>query len=526
MNFSGQTNKKKSDLQSLNSDEIQKEILRIQQKEQQQFNQYENQRNSSLLKQKNKQIHAQNNLKQSYRRKSNILDEKTQHYLQALRATGQKKKQERDFKDMIKGLQNNEEYINMKFKQKGLQLNQKESSQHQQLYEYITQINQVKVPGDISILNIRYDPHDLHIGVAFSDGYIKTYNEDTGKLEQKLIDFNQKLSPVSSIRWFPQGHNTHYLLASYSNGAILLYDTIKGELKEIYEKGAANTFQEIKSSSKINLFNSTDEDKLVFQSQKQNEYVSKAIECCDFNSSGKVFASGGYEQEVIIYDFETKQKINLKESQIPKHSNRIFNTLFLPDNDNLLMSAGWDNNILFWDLRVGTTVNYIYGPEICGDSLDYKNNKILAGSFRSKNQLEVFDMRKLQDNIYQDSVTIPWSDFNYLLEQKLEYQKQKDFMFYQPNQLKEKNKKQLQNKKTKESFIYSCKFSKNSDNLVLAGSTGVHELRLFDRTQEDQFVDTLKNQWNSGIFSIDFANTKSHALYGTGDGTWGQLQIK
>jgi WD40 repeat protein len=67
----------------------------------------------------------------------------------------------------------------------------------------------------------------------------------------------------------------------------------------------------------------------------------------------------------------------------PSHANRVYGVKFI--DDNTLMSAGWDKTILIWDVRCKESVSYIYGPEICGDSLDYNNNKILAGNFRENN---------------------------------------------------------------------------------------------------------------------------------------------
>ncbi len=46
------------------------------------------------------------------------------------------------------------------------------------------------------------------------------------------------------------------------------------------------------------------------------------------------------------------------------------------------MSAGWDHLIFLWDLRTGSPEKHIFGPLICGDSLDYNDNLILAGSWR------------------------------------------------------------------------------------------------------------------------------------------------
>lgn len=48
------------------------------------------------------------------------------------------------------------------------------------------------------------------------------------------------------------------------------------------------------------------------------------------------------------------------------------------------MSAGWDNTVLFWDLRTGKSTGYIYGPYTYGDSLDFRDDLILTGSWRGE----------------------------------------------------------------------------------------------------------------------------------------------
>lgn len=62
----------------------------------------------------------------------------------------------------------------------------------------------------------------------------------------------------------------------------------------------------------------------------------------------------------------------LKESDsTPTHSNRVYAVKFI--DSNTLLSAGWDKTIIIWDVRIKQSVGFIYGPEICGDSLDFNN---------------------------------------------------------------------------------------------------------------------------------------------------------
>jgi WD40 repeat protein len=57
---------------------------------------------------------------------------------------------------------------------------------------------------------------------------------------------------------------------------------------------------------------------------------------------------------------------------------------FDKEDENLLISGGWDYTIKVWDIREPNPCRYIYGPYICGDSLDLHEGYILAGSFRAE----------------------------------------------------------------------------------------------------------------------------------------------
>lgn len=47
-----------------------------------------------------------------------------------------------------------------------------------------------------------------------------------------------------------------------------------------------------------------------------------------------------------------------------------------------------------WDLRTGNVVSTIYGPKIAGDSLDIRDNILLTGANRGKDQLQLWDWRE------------------------------------------------------------------------------------------------------------------------------------
>lgn len=58
----------------------------------------------------------------------------------------------------------------------------------------------------------------------------------------------------------------------------------------------------------------------------------------------------------------------------------------------LLVSGGWDKTALVWDLRVARAVRKIYGPYMCGDSIDVSGSTLLTGAWRRDAPLQLWDM--------------------------------------------------------------------------------------------------------------------------------------
>mmetsp|Transcript_2835 Transcript_2835/g.7949 ORF Transcript_2835/g.7949 Transcript_2835/m.7949 type:complete len:415 (+) Transcript_2835:218-1462(+) len=117
-----------------------------------------------------------------------------------------------------------------------------------------------------------------------------------------------------------------------------------------------------------------------------------------------LFASAGADRHVRVYD-EGKSKVAcmLKsggEGGIATHSvdnmgtghtNSVYAVAWVPRDPHVLLSGGWDNTIQIWDSRVGHAVRCIFGPHICGDSIDVHGGHILTGSWRSHNPLQLWD---------------------------------------------------------------------------------------------------------------------------------------
>lgn len=63
----------------------------------------------------------------------------------------------------------------------------------------------------------------------------------------------------------------------------------------------------------------------------------------------------------------------------------------MKEDENLLISGGWDKTIKIWDVRSGEIVRNICGPFVCGDAIDVNDSYILSGSYTDTNQLQIWD---------------------------------------------------------------------------------------------------------------------------------------
>ena len=126
------------------------------------------------------------------------------------------------------------------------------------------------------------------------------------------------------------------------------------------------------------------------------EEEKNPLMCVDYSPDGSLFATGGNDKVVRLYDDNTKTLITKLERHrfdLPEHSNRIFAVKFSKKDPNLLMSAGWDNTILLYDIRTKQVQNYLYGPHVCGDGLDLKDDLLLTVSWAKEDQIQLFDLR-------------------------------------------------------------------------------------------------------------------------------------
>jgi WD40 repeat protein len=138
----------------------------------------------------------------------------------------------------------------------------------------------------------------------------------------------------------------------------------------------------------------------------------------------------------------------------------------------VLLSAGWDNTIQMWDLRTEGSVRSIFGPHICGDSVDISGNDVVSGSWRPSEQLQLWDYRS-----GELIANVPWQQTS------------------------------------EPCLLYAAQFSK-SGKYIAAGGSGSNEVRLFSRSTLEPIGGVTLAK---GVYGIDFSADSTALAIAAGD---------
>lgn len=137
----------------------------------------------------------------------------------------------------------------------------------------------------------------------------------------------------------------------------------------------------------------------------------------DFSQISKHLVYGGKNCQIAVFDQENLQlikKFERGDSYCHGHTNRIFKVKCIHDQPNLILSGGWDCTVFAWDIRQTKPAASFFGPCISGDSIDYKNNVILTGSYREKCALELWDIRNYKKLCEINTKTRSGNQVNYV----------------------------------------------------------------------------------------------------------------
>lgn len=94
----------------------------------------------------------------------------------------------------------------------------------------------------------------------------------------------------------------------------------------------------------------------------------------DYCSTLKYFATAGQDSLIRVYDTETMKLTTKYYDKVEGHVNRVFAIKHDPIKPHMLYSGGWACSILVHDLRERKKVGDIFGPYVCGESIDLKDD--------------------------------------------------------------------------------------------------------------------------------------------------------
>lgn len=123
-----------------------------------------------------------------------------------------------------------------------------------------------------------------------------------------------------------------------------------------------------------------------------------AVNSMDIAPGGRHFVTGGSDCALRYYSLSTRQVVSelsskaFLQGRVSGHELRVFASIFM--DDNCVVSSGWDDTVLLWDLRSGEVARWMFGTHVCGEAVCFSdgNKLVITGSWRDENQLQFWDV--------------------------------------------------------------------------------------------------------------------------------------
>ncbi len=285
-------------------------------------------------------------------------------------------------------------------------------------------------PLSQSVFSVQWDSKQKTVAACYADGEIRLF-KDSGENFKAINYVKKKASevdplasitneelrmPMTCMRW--QSNNPKVLITAspFDNGLVQFWNTDDGsKISEIVEE-------------------------------------KNKTECIDVAKKGTIFATGGTDRRVRIYDAAKEcRTLAFRDDMVGQdlgHSSKVTAIRFHPTDANIMVTCGWERLINVWDLRTDAPVKSCSGPMVCSEALDVGHHglELITGSTNPKESLQIWDLMNSKE--MELKATVRYDDVDDRLSECWQVQ--------------------------------TCRFSGLS-NLIIAGGTGEYGLRIYDR---------------------------------------------
>ena len=281
------------------------------------------------------------------------------------------------------------------------------------------------------IFSVRFSFDGTLLATGCNDGVVRIYNGKTGGNVLQTLrpttedggppQGSEELSvqlPITAMRFRPGGNSRGVLLACSADATVRHWHVPTGKcLSTIYEGNDQQIFacdyrqdgqmfatggkdkrlrlyDESRTSSSTGSCSGIGASATLSNSRGSSSSTSPSGASPISTFGGGLFAGASIET---LSGHSSSQ--NSDTCSGGSHSNRIFAVCFHPLEKDLILSGGWDNTIQIWDARVSGNghgaVRSMFGAHLCGDALQVTpdGNYVISGSWRPEDALQIWDFR-------------------------------------------------------------------------------------------------------------------------------------
>ena len=215
------------------------------------------------------------------------------------------------------------------------------------------------------------------------DNSVKVWDVQNKKL---IFDLNAHTGGITSLAFHPK----HHFLASTSLDSSIRIWEIKNEMMNVNNIDASQNNYYASTTSKSGTLNASNYK--IFPVLTINQAHKNWINTIAFSPNGRYIASGGWDNNVKIWDAQTGKCVKTFKG----HNSAILDVVFSKDGKTLISSSK-DETIKFWSIPHGTIIHQITGHSGWIMSIGLNANGSILASGGSDETISLWDLAAKQD---------------------------------------------------------------------------------------------------------------------------------